>query len=378
MGRVETGDPDVIEYRYGGGCLVFFGLPFLLIGLFILASPLLPLAWRPKGKRSGEPVSSRVAVPLGGAFAVAGAVLVFGRGGRILDRRRDRLTTWWGPLVPLRRKERALGGFEKVQIAREERESKNTVRTVYPVRLAGAGAEPATIQTPDQREEAVALAEELAGFLGLPVGDGSMGSEVVRAPGEVDASLRDRARRTGERPEIGDPPAGARSTCHAEGDTLTLEIPPPALGGRHVVGLLLGLAAPVFVWVVFLRHGPGDGGLARWGALVVAVVPLLASWRAVLRSLRTRARVAASPSELRVTESGLVGSTPQVIAADELEELSLVPARKMERRHSLAGALAAGQVLVARAGDETAVFGAGVSREELEWMRAVIWNVLTA
>ena len=39
MRRIETHDPDILEFRGGGGCLALFGTPFLLAGLFVMSIP---------------------------------------------------------------------------------------------------------------------------------------------------------------------------------------------------------------------------------------------------------------------------------------------------------------------------------------------------
>ena len=40
MARVETGYPDEMVFRSGGGCAMIIGIPMLLIGLGILSLPL--------------------------------------------------------------------------------------------------------------------------------------------------------------------------------------------------------------------------------------------------------------------------------------------------------------------------------------------------
>ncbi|MFW6163345.1 MAG: hypothetical protein ACODAJ_11300, partial [Planctomycetota bacterium] len=252
MGRVRTGDPDVIAYRSGGGCLMLFGLPFLLAGLFVMASPLLPERYQPKDEDTDEPMPLYFALPFGGVFALVGAGLVLGRAGKRLDRRAGTVTTWWGLAVPFHRKEMPLSDFDKVRITREVRRSKNSTYTVYPVRLHGGGDAKVKIEEPRDQSKARGLGEEVAKFLTLPLHDRSMGKTVTRQPEELDESLRDRAERTGERLDVGEPPPDLRSTQTVVGDTLTFEIPPPGFRAMLLIPIVIGVGIAVFVSVVFL------------------------------------------------------------------------------------------------------------------------------
>lgn len=385
MGRVESSDPDVVVYRSGGGCISVFGLPFLAVGLFVLSSPFLPARYRLKDDKSGEAMPVAFPLVFGGVFAAVGAGLVLGRGGKTIDRRRGTATTWWGLLVPFRSKDIPLSDFDRVAIAREVRRSKNSTYTVYPVRLTGPGDAKVTLEEPQDKNKARALGEEIAKLLELKLADGSMGATVVREPGELDESLRDRVQRTGERPEVGAPPPGMRSVQSVEGDTLAFEIPPTGFKPVHLIPMCIGLAVPVFVYFMFFRHFPGGDktpGAVRYLFLAFFVVffvalPILATFGMALSSAKKRARVEVSPRELRVTEIGLVRSRTKAIPTDELEELKVASAKEMAEQRS-SGALAGGDVLVARSDKMSLTFGTGLSRAELEWMRAVIWNVVTA
>ena len=99
MKEIITSDPDVLKFQTGGGCLMLFGLPFLLTGLFVLSIPLnvLPL--------EGTPPPWYVAVPFGAVFFLVGFGLMFGRKVVTLDRRQKRLTTEQRAIVTLKRKE---------------------------------------------------------------------------------------------------------------------------------------------------------------------------------------------------------------------------------------------------------------------------------
>ncbi len=220
MRRIVSSDPERMVYRSGGGCLMLFGLPFLVAGAFMIVAPFLEGRFQMKDSKTGRPMPPAVGLAMGAAFAAVGIGLMFGRSGKTLDRRADTLTAWWGLLVPFRRKEHRLSAFERVTLSREIRHSKNSTYTVYPVRLEGAGVPKVTLEEPRDMNAARALGEEAAKFLGRPLADSSTGSQVVRQPGELDESLRERARRTGERPQVpppspaaGAPPASSPTPC---------------------------------------------------------------------------------------------------------------------------------------------------------------------
>ena len=390
MGRVRTSDPDVIAYRSGGGCLMLFGLPFLLAGLFVMASPLVPGKYQPKESKTGRPMPIYFAIPFGGIFATVGAALVLGRAGKRIDRRAGTVSTWWGLLVPFRCKEMPLADFDKVAITHEVRRSKNSTYTVYPVRLRGEGSAKVDVETPRDEAKARALGEEIAKFLTLPLHDSSVGSVVIRQADELDESLRERAERTGERAEVGSPPPDARAISSVTGDILTFEIPP--LGFRPLVLFIMGASllcplvfAGVFVVPFTLTEDvPLGVKLIFAGVLCILFigVPVGIAWTFALRMAKKTARVDVSPLELRVTVRGLFRSSTHAIPTAELEELQVVNLTKTPKatvgpKIGLA-LLGSGGVILARSDRATLTFGTGLSAAELDWMRDVIWNVVTA
>ena len=383
MGRVESSAPDQFVCRSGGGCLMLFGLPFLLAGLFVMSIPFLP-----GSMRQGNPPQWFFAIPFGAIFATVGAALVFGRAGTIVDRRMGTVTTWWGLLVPFRRKERPLSDFDSVVVSREVRRSKNSTYTVYPVRMAGPGEGEVKIEEGRDLNKARAMGEEVAKFLGVKLVDRSMGTTVVREADELDESLRERKERKGEQVAVPDTPAERRAQQSVVGDTLAFDIPPRGFTPILLVPLAIGLVIPTVVYFAFLRHVLGDEKMplpvkllftAFIGGFFIAL-PLLVTWGGALSSARRRARVEVSPTELRVTQSGLLPGRAKLILTAELEELEIVGESVAKGQASSTPKFLGGarHVIVARSDRATLTFGAGLSREELEWMRAIIWNVVTA
>jgi len=379
--RVESSDPDRMVYRSGGGCLSLFGLPFLVVGVFVMALPWLGEKYQPRDSKTQEPMPPVAAILFGGLFAALGAGLVFGRSGKELDRRTDALTTWWGLLVPFRRKEHRLSAFQCVSLRREVRRSKNSTYTVYPVRLEGGGMPQVTLEEPRDPVAARAVAEEAAKFLGRTLVDASTGREVACRVEELDESVRARARRTGDRPEVPPPPAGQRCRTRVVADTLCVEIPALGLRKGHVVALVVVGLVALFFTLGFIAPIASDErvpaeaktvGLIFIGFFFV-VVPVLVALAVVAKGARVRRTVEVSPRELRVTTQGLLRRREVCVSSDEVEELAIVPARMAPGALTLQG-----DVVLARSDRVAVCFGEGLSSEELAWLRALMWNVVSA
>ena len=378
MARLSSSDPDVMAYRSGGGCVSLFGLPFLAAGLGVMTSFL----WA----TGGEAPPAVVVIPFGGLFAGIGAAFVFGRAGKIIDRRAGTVTTWWGLLVPFKTTVTQLADYERVTLSREVRRSKNSTYTVYPVRLVGAGAGGVKIEEPRNVNAARKTGEEVAKFVGLPLADSSSGALVVREADQLDESLRDQARRTGERADVREPPPDARATHSVAGDSLAFDIPPTGFRLGHYFAMGVGLVFPLIVLLVFFPSVLGSKGPSGSGKWLVAglltlffvILPLVATWGAALSSARATTRVEVSPALLRVSTTGLFRTKTTVIPTDQLEELQLIRTSSQETRNVQAAFLGGAEIILARSDDASATFGAGLSRRELEWIKAVIENVVTA
>lgn len=381
MPRVESSDPDRMVYRSGGGCLaLFFGPLFLCAGVLLMAMPFLGEGFRPKDSK-GKEMPVAMALVMGALFVTVGASAAFGRSGKVLDRRADTLTAWWGLLVPFRRKEHRLSAFTCVSLGREVRRSKNSTYTVYPVCLEGGGMPRVTLEEPREPLAARAVAEDAAKFLGLTLVDTSTGEKVVRKLGELDESVRDRARRTGERPEVPPPPAAARCRTRVVADTLCIEVPSLGFRKLHAAMLIVVGIVELFIILGFIVPIATDAKMPAEAkavalcfiGLLFVFVPAMVCLAVVAKGVRVRRTVEVSPRELRVMTQGLLRRREVSVPSDELEELAIVPAR------TVPGALSVtGEVVLARSDRVAVCFGEGLSGEELAWLRAVVWNVVSA
>ena len=385
---------DIIEVKKGGGCLILFGLPFLLAGLFVMTASLelLPL--------KGDPLPVFVGIPFGAIFAAVGGAFVFGRSGVSIDVANRTVRTWWGALGLRKKTERPLDDFDHVTIRKEVRRSKNSTYTVYPVRLAGSG-KPISIEEPRDYKAARKTAEELAKFVGKGILDSSSGETVKRDAESLDESLRDRARRTGETIDMPEMPPNMKSNCRVEERQVVIDI--PAQGFRPA--MLLLIAAPLvmgafaLLWfIVPLLNETGMPATFRhvvigFISLFFILMPILIVVGKVVSGIRGGTQVVASPDALQVTRRGGISSKVTEIPAAELEELlcpaARVPDEARERLDSAAVPEAARGILmalargaksgiVARSDKEIVEFGANLPAHELRWIHAVITKILTA
>ena len=375
MQSVDSGDPERLVYRSGGGWLALLGLPFLAGGLAVMFGAL---------GSGGEAFEWLFAVLFGGIFVLVGGAFVLGRAGTILDRRSGLATRWWGLLVPMRSKQFPLADFTAVRISREVRRSKNSTYTVYPVRLAGDGdaVKIGERRLPDKARE---LGEEVAKFLGLSLADSSLGTEVVREAGHLDESLREQAQRTGQALDVPEAPPGQRTAQSVVGDTLAIDIPPAGLRPGHVVAtaviLIVPLSIAIVSWVQFsgVRRPPAALTVAVAGIVGLLVLLGVGGAAAMVHSrVKARTKVEVSPAELRVTRERLTGPRVTAISAEKLEELLIAGEGLLEGSTSGTSRLGRARVILARSDEASVAFGAGLSNEELEWLKAVIQKVVTA
>jgi hypothetical protein len=384
MARIPSSDPDQIVYRSGGGCLAVFGLPFLAAGLAVLTMPLwgIPL----KDSKTGKPMPWFFSLVMGVPFTAVGVGLVFGRGGKVLDRRAGTLTTWWGLLVPWKMTTRPLSDFASVSISREVRRTKNSSYTVYPVRLDSGERTGLTLEEPRDTSQARRLGEDAAKFLNVRLVDRSLGDAIVREAVELDESLRERARRTGERPPLPEPPPACRASHQVVGDALVFDLPAPGFRIGNVFAMAFGLLIPLVVVGIFVGAILPDKQMPSEMKLVLALVlgvfcvlaPLFFTWAGSIRSARARTQVEVSPDVLRVRMQGLFREQVTEIPTSELEELQIIHQTGAVSSRGQISFPRGSEVILARSDRTSVTFGVGLSRPELEWIKAVIENVVTA
>lgn len=389
MKIIEEPGGRSIEIRKGGGCIMLFGLPFMLAGLAVIGGALGVLG----PKADGFPTVFGVLFGL--VFVVVGGTVAFWRGGISLDRHGN-VSSWWGILVPWQKVEAKISEFDAVRVSKEVRRSNNSTYTVYPVCLFSDAAKDIKFKEPTKYEEARQLSERLAKFTGLKLIDASTGSEVVREADKLDTPLRDQLRQEGP-VELPEAPSNLRSTIRSKGRDIMIELPPSSGALLAKLMLIPFLIIPVIMGAVFFSMFSHSGNGSRFASFlfvlfpVILVVPMIFLWRRKSAAFSMPQRLIVSPEQgVRlecVAKNGSItvrGSIP----VRELEEI-VVPEEDIT---SLAGsrggsaqvpefvkglAAAMGKTgMVLRSDNASLVFGGTLDREELLYLERVIEHTL--
>jgi len=389
-------DPDILETRVGGGCLMLFGLPFLLAGLFVIAASvkLIPIQGN---------LPWYFGIPFGAIFAAAGAALMFGRTGMTIDRRQKTILKWWGLLAPMKRTEYPLDQYSRVTLGRESRSSGDSTTIVFPVKLEGAGSTPAIeIEAPQLYPAGRQLAEKLARFLNRPLVDTSSGQAIAREPDQLDESLRDQARQTPAKTDWAELPYGSKIEIHDELGAKVFVLPPPGLTFTSYLQMLMALvfaSLVTFFFVIPLTQLPMPAPLRYLflgfiGTFFI-LAPILSGARALISSARKRVRVLVSREFLRVEDPGLFRKKAAQIPAAELEELvlpevdlspllvqklpdgtTLPQSQRMMAAGNFLSKLTRTAGITARSDKATLEFGQGLSKDELRYLQTEIKRII--
>lgn len=369
MPQANSYDMDVMVFKTGGGCLTLVGLPFLAVGLFTLFAPyFLP---PPTG------ADFYIVVGMGSVFALIGAVILFARSKTVIDRKMGFVHKTDSVIVPLRSKQYALTDYDTVFLSKEVRRSKNSTYYVYPVKLTGPGGE-IKIEESQRYEDQRRIAENIAKFTGFNVADSSSGQTVVREARNLDESLREKVRRTGQISEIPPMPTPTKIACTTEGQEFQVALPPNPLGK------LLVVAGPVLVALIWGSLFVEMGQLWKHDVLslkimigAVVCLPCLIILFYFFKAGTRRCEVRVSPERLALIEAWMLGKKIREIPTAELEELVVVsPTPDLKGLEGLSWLLSQNHI-VARSDRRTLCIGKGLSPAELAWIHAVIEHTTT-
>ena len=366
MAKVQSYDPNKLEFRSGGGCLSLFGLFFFLPGLAVIAGGFV-------GGSDGPPIF--FALPFGGIFCLVGGAFLFGRSGMTFDKRSGKLETWWGAFFYKSRTEYSLSDIKMVALSRETRGSGKNRRTVYPVRIEGNFPTPVELEAPLNPTEGRSLAEDVAKFLDLGMRDVSSGTEIIREAGTLDFSIRQRFEADGYEPELMDRPAGAKSTHTPMGSTHKINIPPRGFtcGSYAQIGVGLvfsGMFSLGFFPVMFDKDIPTA---VRIPVLLVMglfiSIPFMALVGSAISGAKASYEVEVTPMKFVLVTKGMIKDSREEIPANELEELEI--AGRVPGKNQLALILS-GQSIMVRSDTKTISFGYGLLADELDWIVSII------
>jgi hypothetical protein len=327
-------------------------------GLLVLAAVVLVAALF-LGVRGANPAAGILA-------GLPAALLLFGRAWIILDRRRRTVARGMGVLIPFWRSSEPLEEPRDVVVSREEIErnkgqDRASWTTVYTVSLAG-GEKPLRLLQTGLWESAVEAAEIVAHFFRAGVDDRVQG--VRRSFERLDLSLREGAGRQGLRAGK-DLRERTRFRMNEEADgSLRIHIPPPRRHEYLGVGIVL-----LALWTV---------PVSLFGSPLFGLLPpvlLFAAWLKVAYGFRAELTVTADGALFAKTWGLVLGRSVR-FRASELEEIVLLKPEWGGLRDVVAQIFDG--LLVARSDRHSARFGYGLSTRELERLKAVLVDRLTA
>jgi hypothetical protein len=362
--RIKSTD-DRCEVRKGGGALMLFGLPFALFGGALIVGGVHQII---KGELDGF-----VVVPFASIFFLIGIGVMFGRAGVEIDRRAGTVQTWWGMFFPWRRKTLNLEGFSEVHVCKEVRRTSNSnggssSKTVYPVRLIGD--DQVNIQEYSSSLPARKVAEEVAKIAQIPMRNSITGVDVVRAPHQLDWSLRQHLHESGTVLEEPDVPAGLKVA--SKDDAWRVELKSGTWLALIGLGMLIipFMALPIF-FIAFA------GGKAIGDGLPVALafffgVPFLIALIAFMSKAVNGHILEVSPQRVRVTTKRIIGKSIKEFDTEKLEELTV----SKSPLAAIFGALGAGGVTLVT-DDVFVTVGAGRPEQELDYVHDLICYVVS-
>jgi len=307
---------------------------------------------------------------------MAAVVLVcLGREGFTIDRRNRVATVWWGYGLPFRRMKRSFSRCVEVTVCRKKTTDLQLGQIKsFPVAIAD-GAESIQISQPGDYEAARCLARRIARFLDCPLVDATKEPAVQLDVQELDLSLRERIRRSGQVVSWSEPPSGMRCSYEVTGDTIRIEIPRKGVTGSCVGFVALGiafLAGTPFAWSIAESLLPQSllliGGWCLCGCSVG--FGLLLVGMGVSRAIE-RTTVEASPRELCIGTRAF-WTSQRIIPAADLQEVTVkLPEENADVDKS--------RSLVARTETEPIRIDlTGHALEEVEWIRGAIVCVMVA
>lgn len=220
MKFIETGDPDILQTRGGGGLAMVFGIVFLLTGLIVIGLSMVT---------SGNP-PWYVPAAFGTVFFIIGTALTFGRTGMVINRRKRTVLEWYGLMVPMKSRSYQLQYYNRLVLKKELRRSEHSSYYAYPLCLSGSEGtkKDLVIADPEDYVEGRSAAEKIASFLNFPLLDITLGEETIREPHELNKSFRQREKQL-QKPLFSTslaPPPHMISTVKESGNQLLIHIPP--------------------------------------------------------------------------------------------------------------------------------------------------------
>lgn len=296
-----------------------FGMLFLLPGLAAIWAYF-------NVEIHGEPLA---ALLVGGIFTLVGGAIVGAFKKVRINRQQGFAEIAAGAFFTFKRTRIPLAGITHISLAREERISKNENSShryfVYPVRLIGNGE--FECSDSQQYDYARSEAEAIARYLHLPIEDSSNGEPRRREYSELDDSLAERRRKSGQRVQLPVLPVKTTLHVHEENGATVIELPrrADALAQAFISVLFV---IPIYFFVSSFMHldEPNTPEWFRHGVLGIVFVPVCWQILRLLAQLLMKRRLVLTHRGLQYVKK-LLFTRSKSITKQQLEELDLQPGR---------------------------------------------------
>ncbi len=309
-------NPDILRTRSKGACSTIIGFLVLAGGITVSVLPFFV---------EGIEESVAAVMGIGTILAAIGFCFLFGRNSLIFDRRQRLVSKRLSIVFTISNKTWSFDGLSKVLLTKEVHRSKNSTYISYPVDVVGSEK---TVRVGNGRDylDARRSAEQVAGFVMIPVHDESTGETVVREPEHLNEPLVARIRRLGEDVSVPQQPATMMTTVDEQPSKTTITIPAP---GPNPILLVIAIAIiPMVVAplaIAFIRFR-GKANLP-WPFILIPLlfvaVPLSILGARILKDVLGQVTITISPESLLIRTKSPTGEKEQCIPAEELEELLL-------------------------------------------------------
>jgi hypothetical protein len=360
--------PGRLQIRDGGGCMTWFGMPFLLGGIFVMlaAVGIVPIS-------GTVPAVARLVLPLMGlAFTAVGSVLAFGRSWTTVDTGRGIVVKEWGLLVPMRSRTHQLESYNAVRLGFERGDSDSADR--FPISLKATAGPWLLLDNPTQYAEARRRAAAVAAHLQLELEDATTDHPVRLAAHDADRSFTARAAAAADLEPPAARPPGNRVVATTGAQGVVVEISQPPAHPLAFAALLLPLAVPLFAFgplrAFFAQtRTPGVVGWTFLGFLtfLFGVLPALGAFNAWRRARRGRTIVTVSPEGVRVEDRGAwwTSTTASIPAAEILDVDYSSKGSRLSR-------FAAGRGVTVKTRDGMTTFGEGLADDEVRYLHSAV------
>jgi len=292
----------------------------------------------------GDPPPWYFLVPFGFVFAAVGAGLVFGRNGTTLNLTTRQIIQWRGLLIPFKRKIHSLDIFNKVHLCKQSGDSDSSdTYTIY-LECSHTGNRLKINSTTDY-QAAKQSAEELSRFLNFNLEDAASGSKIIRKPEELNESLRQRMRKSGE---VFQPlprkPFEMLCNIQQTAEGYIIEIPWTNVKKAGLANLIINLIVAGFVIYFFLWPSlslpmPDMIRYIFVGFILLFFIlgPIISSLLKLRKKKTVRTTVTVTSAFIRIEDSGSRKKSAAEIPAEELEELVLPTERYTAEKPNYSG-----------------------------------------